>query len=98
MFVSYFIVNHGYGYMCFREGTSISYIYDFLNDVMLDKASIIFASNYSTRPVHFIDTFRDGKYKIEKYNKSLASVDEIGDLYTYFYGKYDKFTSIIGYY
>lgn len=96
MFVNYIVKGSGYGHMCFRRGTSIWYIRDFLADIMLEKTSIIFARNFSKEPVKFIETYREGEYHLEKYDGFIRDVEELNDVYTYLYDKYG-FTNILGY-
>lgn len=97
MFVSYHVANEGYGYMCFGCNDSIFNIHEFLEDHICAKVYINFASQYSHKSSHMINTHRDGKYYMELFDGSLGDVEEVGRLYTYLYDKYG-FTNILGFY
>lgn len=97
MFVSYNVADSGYGYMCFSGFVTISWLIKFIEDRVFSKVSIIFMSAYSTKKTHNVYMHTNGVYRFEKWDKPLANVNDIGDLYTHLYNKYG-FTNILGYY
>lgn len=83
--------------MCFKTGTSILLIHEFLVSRILEQVKIIFASKFSTKISNNIYMYTDGVYRMERFDKPIRDPEEINCLYCFLYDKYG-FTNILGYY